>query len=509
MIARMVLRLAALLTFPAVASAEWQQAKTRHFIIYADWDSPSLRDYAAKLERFDQAVRSARKMQDPQLSDAGRLTIYVFKDPATLAYFTETGTGTLGFYTSRASGAFAYVARYKPHGPGDYSSDILFFHEYAHHLMFQSSTDYYPPWLVEGFAELLATAIVDEDGTVTFGSAANHRSAGVFAPDHDFPISAMVGDADRRLNGWESELLYSRGWLLTHYLTFEPSRKGQIDRYVDGIRSGMTPLDSAKAAFGDLLQLDRDLDSYARRGSLTGTVVHIDPSKIGAIDIRQLSDAEAAILPVRMESDMGANKVTADRIAGKARRIAGRYPNVAFVQSSLAQAEHDARNYAAANTAADHALAADPNNVRALIYKGRALMQLAKANPAAANWNDIRGWFIRANHLDPENPEPLMLNFRTYEEGGSAPTSSAVQGLLYALVLAPQDDTLRLMAVRQLLAEGRLEEARKDFGPLASNPHADSFRSTAKAIVVAMHASDASTAIALIDAWNSKHPDDD
>jgi outer membrane protein assembly factor BamD (BamD/ComL family) len=65
------------------------------------------------------------------------------------------------------------------------------------------------------------------------------------------------------------------------------------------------------------------------------------------------------------------------------------------------------------------------------------------------------------------------------------------------------------MAVRQLLAEGRLEEARKDFGPLASNPHADSFRSTAKAIVVAMHASDASTAIALIDAWNSKHPDDD
>ena len=72
MIARMVLLLAALLTFPAVASAEWQQAKTRHFIIYADWDSANLRNYAAKLERFDQAVRSARKMQDPQLSDAGR-----------------------------------------------------------------------------------------------------------------------------------------------------------------------------------------------------------------------------------------------------------------------------------------------------------------------------------------------------------------------------------------------------------------------------------------------------
>ncbi|MFP5330372.1 MAG: hypothetical protein ACLGHC_09610 [Alphaproteobacteria bacterium] len=509
MLGRLILLIAAVVLYAGAAHAEWQQAKTKHFIIYADADSDELREYATKLETFDQAVRIARKMPDPPLTDAGRLTIYTFKDVPALNRLLNTGRAIYGIYFSRASGSLAFVARHKPQGPGEMNPDNVFFHEYAHHLMLQGLGIYYPPWLVEGFAELLSTAEIGANGSVILGAAANHRSAGIFAPDRDFPVSAMVGDTTRSLDGWQRELLYSRGWLLTHYLTFEPSRKGQLDRYVEGIRSGKPPVESAKNAFGDLLKLGRDLDAYARRKTLSGTIIQTDQSKIGSIDIRPLTPPEEAILPVRMRSDFGVSPATARWVAGRARNVARRFPDSPVVQAALAEAEYDARDYTAAIAAADRALSANPNNVAALIYRGRALMALAKENPSSADWQGIRNWFVRANHADPENPEPLMRFYQTYKEAGATPPAGAVKGLLYALVLAPQDNNLRLMAVRQLLIDQKLPEARESFAPLAFDPHARDFRDTAKSVLQAIEASEPARAVALIDAWEDKHGDED
>ncbi|MHA4750808.1 hypothetical protein ACX0FG_15925, partial [Enterococcus faecium] len=84
------------------------------------------------------------------------------------------------------------------------------------------------------------------------------------------------------------------------------------------------------------------------------------------------------------------------------------YPSDPIVQSALAEAEFDAGNHAAALAAADRALAAKPNTPQALITKGRALMELAAADPGEADWKTIRGLFGRANRLDTEDAEPLM-----------------------------------------------------------------------------------------------------
>lgn len=505
---RLLLLLVALLSVPAPALGAWHEVKTRHFIIYSNQEPDELREYATKLERFDQAVRIARKMADPPLTDAGRLTIYILKNREELGRISGLGPRIFGTYRAQASGSYAFVARTRPKVPGELNADIVFYHEYAHHLMLQDSSAYYPFWLVEGFAELLSTAQIGDDGSVTFGAAANHRSAGIFAPDSDFSTSAMVADAYSSLDGRQWTMLYSRAWLLTHYLTFEPSRKGQLDRYVEGIRSGQTPAESAKAAFGDMLQLARDLDRYARRKVLTGTVVQTNASKLGTIDIRPLSEAEAAILPIRMESHVGTREATAGRLAAKARKIARRFPDNPIVQAALAQAEHDARNYSAAIAAADRAIAADPHNVHALIYRGRSLMRLSKENPADADWDGIRSWFVRANHVDPENPEPLMLFYQSYKDAGAVPTASATKGLLYALVLRPQDDKLRMLAVRQLLIDGRTAEARRNFAPLVFDPHFRSFRDTAQDILGSIEADDHAKALSLIDEWASKQDRD-
>jgi cytochrome c-type biogenesis protein CcmH/NrfG len=158
-------------------------------------------------------------------------------------------------------------------------------------------------------------------------------------------------------------------------------------------------------------------------------------------------------------------------IIGAARSAAERFPRSPALMEVLAQAELQAKNYEAASAAGDKALALEPKAVKAMVYKGRAELELAKKNPKSADWAAIRGWFSKANHLDPQSPEPLMYYYEAYREQGSTPPSQAVDGLLFAVDLVPRDFDLRLMAVRELLREGDNPDAKATFAPIAYFPH--------------------------------------
>jgi len=214
-------------------------------------------------------------------------------------------------------------------------------------------------------------------------------------------------------------------------------------------------------------------------------------------------------MDVHIRSRRGVNEKTAPPVAVDARRAAAAYPNEPFVQAALAEAEFDAKNYAAAEAAADRALATDPKYIRALIYKGRAQMELGKDNPAT-KWADIRAWFAKANRLDTENAEPLRLFYETYVYAGAEPTKNSVEGLLYAVALVPQDPALRITAVRELLVQGRLPAARAMFAPMAFRPHAPpKFRESNAQIMSAISAGDGKRALAVLEAAMDQSDDGD
>src|SRR5690349_21846299 len=85
------------------AHAAWHEAKSSHFIIDGDVDPQELSDYAKKLERFDQAVRMARGMDDPILTDAGKLRIYFLRNAR--EWGDLAGGYILGSYSARADGS--------------------------------------------------------------------------------------------------------------------------------------------------------------------------------------------------------------------------------------------------------------------------------------------------------------------------------------------------------------------------------------------------------------------
>ncbi|HEX7931160.1 MAG TPA: hypothetical protein VF470_09685, partial [Sphingomicrobium sp.] len=96
----------------SICNAAWLRAGSTHFIIYADENPAQLRAFAEKLERFDNAVRHVRNMDDPPIGDGNRLTVFVVRSDGEVQKLIHDKTGDVrGFYIPRASGSVAFVPR--------------------------------------------------------------------------------------------------------------------------------------------------------------------------------------------------------------------------------------------------------------------------------------------------------------------------------------------------------------------------------------------------------------
>lgn len=493
------------------AAAAWHEAKSKHFIIYADLSPAALKAYGERLERFDQAVRKLRGMDDPPLTDAQRLQIFALKDEFEVGKLFNMSSIT-GLYFTTAAGSYAFVPREAGYDlrRAESNPETVFFHEYAHHLQLGSSSAALPAWMVEGFAEFFSTAEMMPDGSVRIGRPPKDREWWVQRYD-GFTITEMLAGSMRNATAREVASLYGRGWLLTHMLTFSTERRGQLKRYVEALQTGTEPLKAAKNAFGDdLRSLNGDLDRYLRQRQLNTLVVNGAPLSTGPVAIRQLRPGEAAIMDVRMQLRPGVDKKEAARLAARARKVAATYPDDEAVHVVLSEAEFEAGNYAAAEAAGARAAALDATSAGAAIAVGKAKLEAGRQAPAAADWANVRSWFLRANKADPENAEPLMLFYQSFVAAGAKPTANAAKGLLYAVVLAPRDEDLRLEAVRHLVVEDRLNEARIMFGPIAFYPHSgDEWRKRKAQIMDALTQSGRRTALALIDAEQLKRRTED
>jgi tetratricopeptide (TPR) repeat protein len=502
----------ALLCLAALASAplhaQWQEASSRHFVVYSKGSPAFLQEFTTKLERFDKAMRLIHHRADEDLGPANRITVYVVDDVTEVRRLGHFGgaSSIAGFYLARASGSVAVVPRTTE---SDLEPTTILLHEYAHHFMLQSHSAAFPAWLVEGFAEFTATAKFEKDGSVGFGAAAMHRGYGL--THTEVPIEALFDPVGHKLSGldWEATV-YGRGWLLTHYLMFDPSRKGQLDRYIAEINGGKSSLDAARIAFGDLRVLEQRLKAYLRQNRIPYSRIAAEQIPIRPVSVRILRPGEAAIMELRIRSRVGVTEEEAPTVARKMRAAAEPYASDATVQAALAEAEFDADNLDGAEAAATRALAADPKNVEALLFKARIRMKRAQAPSAPATlWTEARRFVSAANRADPEDAEPLVLFYTTFREQGITPTANAVEGLLSAFELAPHDVGLRLAVARQHLVDGDARQAREVLGPIAFDPHRGKLAETVGDILAKLAAGGTKPALEAWEAMEKKEKEED
>jgi len=467
----------------STASASWHEATSKHFTVYADQEPAKLKAFAEKLELFDAAVREARGVPDVAPGQSTRVTLFVLRDLATLRkVYGEKESGVAGFYLPKATGSVAFVPERRQTGKWDLSGESIFFHEYTHHLMLQDADRPLPTWLTEGFAEFFANPEIKPDGSVIIGKPPLYRGDALYT-EWRLPLDKMLAGDLRNMYEPEWLSVYGRGWLLTHLLSFDPSRRGQLTKYLNEIQTGIEPLKAAQDAFGDIKALDRELDQYFRRDVFTVATIPAEKLHIPPVTVRPLSAGEEALIDGKIRLARGGSDVRAKSFVGEARAMAAKYPRDAHVQTIVSQIELAAENPKEAAEAADQALASDPQSFEATIAKGRAMLALAKANTATADWTAVRNLFLKANKLDPEAAEPLVLFYQSFVDQGVKPTKNSVDGLSYAVALAPQDNKLRMDLIGRLIEDDRLADASKAIVPIAYSPHVGKWHDSAVAIL--------------------------
>lgn len=353
--------------------------------------------------------------------------------------------------------------------------------------MYHVTSSSWPRWFSEGFEEFYGSAKFFQDGSVGLGAPANHR-AYELSYGRAVPIELLFdSDGYQKSKRQQFDTFYGQSWLLYHYLMFNADRKGQFLEYQNHLITGMGELEAAQKAFGELRSLNAELKSYQKRKRLT--YMHLTPDKLktGKIVVRLLPPGEAAIMPLLTQSKRGVNEEQAAALVPEVRAAAARYPNDPAVLAMLAEAEYDVGNDDAAIAAADRALAIDPKTVNAYVQKGYALARkAADADDSDASWKEVRNVFVALNKVENDHPIPLIWFYRTYVEQGKEPTKLAIQGLEWALQLAPYDQALRLTVANQQKEDGQFELAINTLRPLANSPHENGATKAAEKMIATL-----------------------
>ena len=454
------------LNFSAPARADWLEAKSPHFIVYGDMSQQELRARTERLERFDALLRTLFNVQQTTL-----VTVFVLPtigDIQDLAHNHTIG----GFYSADAQLAYMFVPEAIDEDATGLTAESVSQHEYTHHMLLSNIGLYVPGWATEGLAEFFMTAKLNRDGSITVGAPDNARSYSMVGMGR-WTVKDLLTSDDRNVGVNEEVQKDSRGWAMIDYLWMSGKRPGQYAKFIELLNEKGDALAAGREAFGDLDKLNAELNAYLTRRAIPVSKFSAAQLRTPSqITFRPLTAGEAAILPFRMQSLIGVDDKTAPPLADAARPVAAKYPNDTFVQRAMAEMEYDAKHYDAADAAADRALAADPKNLMAMAYKGRIALQRARQSHSAADWQAARGWFIKANKVEPNHPLPFELYYDSFVVADQVPPQDAVAGIYRAVEVMPQDTSLRVRAAVELIRAGNIKRARTVLAPAAFYPHA-------------------------------------
>lgn len=470
---------AAGLSMTTPAKANWYKAESPHFVVYAQDSERDVAKFAEILERFHAAMGIMTGRKDVVPSPSNRVVIFaVGSEAAVQKLVGDKNRNIAGFYMPRAGGSRAFVPNISASTvETDFSLTILL-HEYAHHFLMSTSRYAMPRWIDEGAAEFFASAKFSRDGSVGLGRPASHRAAEL-AYAKDVTVEELLDQelyAKRRGKGFDA--FYGRAWGLYHYLAIEDftrgPRKDQLRNYAKAIVQGKSQRDAAVSAFGDLKQLEKELDAYLKRRNLN--YLHFDAQQIPSASVRTtpLSPGEGEVMPLRIRSQRGVDRTEALALVPQVRELAKKYPEDAGVLAALAEAEHDAGNDEAAIAAADKAIGLDPTRVNAYVQKGYSLFRMAREAPPekrSAAFKAAMGPFEALNKVENDHPLPLIFYYRSFAEQGREPTELARHALERASQLAPFDQGLAFQAAIMHAQEGSIALAKHSLNALAASPH--------------------------------------
>lgn len=472
------------LSSQAAAQARWVEVETPGFVVYAQGSERRAQELADQLEEFDGLLR--RMTGAPAERSPTKLEVYIFSSSQFHDAFPTFGDSIAGVYIARTERIAAYSIASANSGIS--AQDVLF-HEYAHHFMYQYFNNAYPAWYIEGFAEVVSTAVLGSERIVIGRS--NEGRVYSLRNDTWLPMERLISTSTSQIrDGGDMASFYAQSWLFAHYILLTPGAEAQFRAYVRAQRLGRSPAAAFQEGFGitpDAMQAR--LRQYFRGNpnaiALTRPALVARPQ----MTVTQLPPSSARLMPIsaRLASATIRDADKTETLA-RVRQLAGAAPYDEFALFTLARAEIRLGSTAAARALLEPYLEQHPDDRDALYFMGLAYLREAdnaEGDARTALLSQARRYLSRGYRIDGNHVPTLARYAETYANTSmsQATYENYLNILLLARQLAPQVDEISLNAANALLSSSRTREAIPILRALAYDPHGGGAAETAQRLL--------------------------
>lgn len=281
----------------AAAGSTWTEVRSPHFTVITDAGDRRGRQLLDQFERMRWVFQALHPKAN--VDPVAPIVVVAVKNQKEFsvlepeAYLNKGSLQLAGYFLSVPEKNYIAL-RLDAEGDHPYAT---VYHEYTH-LQIGNAIEWMPLWLNEGMAEFFQnTDILGKD--VRLGQPSVDDIL-YLRQNRLIPLATLLKvDVNSPYYHEEQKgsVFYSESWALTHYLEIT-DRKNNTDRlraYLELVSQHTDSLEAAQKAFGDLKQLERDLNNYVSQGSfsyftLSTAAAPIDPA---AFTAKPVSEAEA------------------------------------------------------------------------------------------------------------------------------------------------------------------------------------------------------------------------
>ena len=303
LVRRMWKRIALLLPLLAAALASahdkpenWLEVRSQHFTVMTNAGEKAGRRTADQFER----TRSVFHVEFPHLSidTSSPIVVLAVKDEKDFRalepqVYLAKGQLKLGGLFLRTPDKNYVLMRVFAEGEHPYA---VVYHEYTH-LLLSKAAEWLPLWLNEGLAEFYENTDIHEKD-VALGQP-SRENLQLLRQNRLLPLGTLF-TVDTSSPYYHEEnkgsIFYAESWALTHYLEIKDYKEKthRVTDYTELLMQKVDPVTAATRAFGDLKQLQSNLEGYVRQESFIyirmSTATDVDDT---AFKVQSLTEAQA------------------------------------------------------------------------------------------------------------------------------------------------------------------------------------------------------------------------
>jgi Tfp pilus assembly protein PilF len=288
----------------SAASEAWLELHSPHFTVVTDANETQARHIADQFERMRWVFQTL--FPKGNVDPAVPIVVIAVKDKKGFqelepeAYLAKGQIDLTGFFLHGPDKNYILV---RLDGQEEHPFATVY-HEYTH-VQLSSAAEWLPLWLNEGLAEFFQnTDIRDKEvnlGQPSVGDILYLRQQRLLPLATLFKVDASSPYYHEEQKG---SVFYAESWALTHYLEINDKQANthRLGDYVELLSKHQDPVTAAAQAFGNLQQLQKNLDAYVANARyqyfrMTASTT-VDPSKfqVKALTLPQANAIRADLL---------------------------------------------------------------------------------------------------------------------------------------------------------------------------------------------------------------------